>query len=634
MKRDTFEERIPTLEKALMKYVNADGVKDLVKHTNEKVPARKGDAAELIEGYLAGDGLRFVWERLDELQQAAVAEVVHSKSTHFPADRFAAKYGGDPKWRSKKKHGRGKIPSLLGFFFYSGIMPDDLKERLKAFVPEPKSIKIKTLPELPAAYGIPFNKWNPKTKSDDKSPTTVPLIVHAAETTAQRELLSVLRRIDAGNVAVSIKTRRPSAAAVEALTQILEGGDFYPVIPVKSKWEDENAGPIRAFAWPLIVQVGGLAELSGTKLRLTKAGRSALSRPAGETLRRLWSRWLNTTIIDELSRIEIIKGQRNRRSLTAVSSRRKAIADTLAECPPGSWISTDVFYRFMRACGNDLIVARNAWDLYLWEQQYGAFGYEGHEPILNERYLLAFLLEYAVTLGIIDAALIPPAGARYNYGDLWGTDDLIYFSRYDGLMYLRITALGAYCLGIETEYRPAPMERKPVLRILPNLEITAIGAELERGDRIALDTYALPVSELVWQLNQSKLLTAIQEGRSIAEVREFLDARSIGTIPDTVIRFLDDTEQRAAKLQDRGLARLIECSDAALAVLIAGDSRTRKHCMPAGERHLVVPSSSEGAFKRALLKLGYSIAAGEITTPKPRRRSSASKKATAPSAGD
>ena len=628
MKRDTFEERIPTLEEALMKYVNADGVKALAKHTNEKVPARKADAAELVEGYLAGDGLGSVWERLDELQQAAAAEVVHSKSAHFSADRFAAKYGGDPKRRSKKKHGRGKIPSLLGFFFYSGIMPDDLRERLKAFVTKPESIRIKTLPELPAAYDIPFNKRNPKTKSDDKGPTTVPLIVHAAETTAQRELLSVLRRIDAGNVAVSVKTRRPSAAAVEALTQILEGGDFYPVIP------DENAGPIRAFAWPLIVQVGGLAELSGTKLRLTKAGRNALSRPAGKTLRRLWSRWLNTTIMDELSRIEIIKGQRNKRSLTAVSSRRKAIAETLAECPPGSWISMDVFYRFMRACGNDLIVARNAWDLYLWEQQYGAFGYKGHEPILNERCLLAFLLEYAVTLGVIDAALIPPAGARCNYRKLWGTDDLIYFSRYDGLMYLRITALGAYCLGIETEYRPAPMERKPVLRILPNLEITAIGAELERGDRIALDTYALPVSDLVWQLNQSKLLTAIQEGRSIGEIREFLDARSIGTIPDTVIRFLDDTEQRAAKLQDRGLARLIECSDAALALLIAGDSRTRKHCMPAGEHHLVVPSSSEGAFKRALLKLGYSIAAGEITIPKPRRRSSASKKAAAPSAGD
>ena len=607
MKRVNFYTTIPTIEDGLMNYIDARGARNLARHANETVPTRKA-AAEFIEKYLAGDGLKSLWERLDELQKAAVAEVVHSKSTHFPADHFAAKYGVDPQWSIEDKQGPNTIPSLLGFFFYSGIMPDDLKERLKAFVPKPDSTRIKTWEKLPAACDIP------STTSDDEGTRAVPLVVHAAEAVAQRELISVLRLIDSGNVSVSVETRRPSAASVKALTQILEGGDFYPVTP------DENAGPIRAFAWPLIVQVGGLAELSGTKLRLTKAGRDALSRPAGGTLLRLWSMWNYTDTMDELSRIEIIRGQRSEPSLTLVSLRRRAVADTLGRCPPGSWISLDVFYRFMRACGNDLTVAENARDLYIGNQRDGAFDREDRETILNKCYLMAFLLEYAVTLGVIDAALIPPAGARCNYRKLWDTDDSVYFSRYDGLMYLRITALGAYFLGIEYEYLPAPMERKSVLRVLPNLEITAIGAELERADRIALDTYALPVSDLVWQLNKSKLLTAIQEGRPIAEVREFLDARSIGTIPDTVIRFLDDIEQRAAKLQDRGPARLIECSDAALAVLIAGDSRTRKHCIPAGEHHLVVPSSSEGAFKRALLKLGCCIAPDEIIAPLRYRR--------------
>ena len=606
MKRVNFYTTIPTLEDGLMNYIDARGARNLARHADETVPTRKA-AAEFIEKYLAGDGLRSLWERLDELQKAAVAEVVHSKSTHFPADHFAAKYGVDPQWSIEDKQSPNTIPSLLGFFFYSGVMPDDLKERLKAFVPKPDSTRVKTWEKLPAACDIP------STTFDDKGTRAVPLVVHAAEAVAQRELISVLRLIDSGNVSVSVETRRPSAAAVKALTQVLEGGDFYPVT------SDENAGPIRAFAWPLIVQVGRLAELSGTKLRLTKAGRDALSRPAGETLRGLWSTWNYTDTMDELSRIEIIRGQRSEPSLTIVSLRRRAVADTLGRCPPGSWISLDVFYRFMLACGNELTVVENARDLYIGNQRDGAFDREDRETVLNKCWLMAFLLEYAVTLGVIDAALIPPAGARCNYLKLWDTDDPVYLSRYDGLMYLRITALGAYFLGIEYEYRPAPMERKSVLRILPNLEITAIGAELERADRIALDTYALPVSDLVWQLNQLKLLTAIQEGRPVAEVREFLDARSIGTIPDTVIRFLDDIEQRAAKLQDRGPARLIECSDAALAVLIAADSRTGKHCIPAGEHHLVVPSSSEGAFKRALLKLGCCIAPDEIIAPLPYR---------------
>ena len=32
-------------------------------------------------------------------------------------------------------------------------------------------------------------------------------------------------------------------------------------------------------------------------------------------------------------------------------------------------------------------------------------------------------------------------------------------------MYFRLTPLGAYCLDVETDYQPAPMEVKPVLRV-------------------------------------------------------------------------------------------------------------------------------------------------------------------------
>ena len=629
MKRDYSEGRIPTLEVALNEHMNADDLKRLAKHTNQKIPTRKADIAAVIKRHLDGEGLKAVWHGLDDLQRAAVAEVVHSSSTRFLADRFAAKYGRSPNWGTADKYGYRGDPSPLAFFFYGGVMPDDLKKRLKTFVPQPAAAKVKTLSELPAAYERPWSRWSSKTRTKETGTAQVPLAVHRTELTAQRELLSVLRLIDSGKVSVSDKTRRPSAATIKAITNILEGGDYYPVLPVTSKWHDENAGPIRAFAWPLIAQAGGLAQLSGSKLQLTRAGRNALSEPAAETLRRLWSRWIDTTLIDELLRIECVKGQtgKGKRGLTALSSRRDAIADTLAVCPAGSWISTDEFRRFVCASGNDFTVSRNTWDLYIGEKHYGSLGYEGGAQILDERYFLAFLLEYAATLGVIDVALIPPAGARYNYGGLWGTDELVYFSRYDGLMYFRITALGACCLGVETEYQPAPVETKPVLSVLPNLEITAIGAELGQGDRIALDTYATQVSDLVWRLDQAKLLAAVEEGRPIDEVREFLTARSSVAIPDTVTRLLDDVAARSTKIQDQGLARLVECADPALAALIANDSRTRRHCMLAGERHLVVPASSETAFKRTLREVGYLVAMGEVKAAKPRRKASGKKSA-------
>jgi len=630
MKRCYADEGSHTLQAALER-MNADDLKKLAKHTRQKVPTRKADIAAVIMRYLEGEGLQMVWQCLDELQQAAVAEVVHSNSTLFQADQFQAKYGRHPNWGHADTYGYRHIPSLLGFFFYGMEMPDDLKARLAAFVPKPAPAKIKTLAEVPAVYDLPYSRWNSKTRTTEEGTEEIPLAIHQTELVAQRELHSVLRLVDSGKVKVSAKTRRPSAATVKTITNILEDGDYYPVLPVKSKWHNENAGPIRAFAWPLIVQAGKLAQLSGSKLQLTTAGRKALSEPAAETIRKLWSKWIDTPIIDELSRIECVKGRtgKGKRQITAIESRRHAIADTLAECPAGSWISTNEFYRFIRASGNDFTVARDVWALYIGDRQYGALG---GSQILNERYSLAFLLEYAATLGVIDVALIPPAGARYDYGSLWGADHLVYFSRYDGLMYFRITALGAYCLGTEAAYQPPPVKTKPVLSVLPNLEITAIGTELEPGDRLALDIYATQVSDRVWRLEQTKLLAAVDEGRPIDEIREFVTARSAVAVPDTVTRLLDDVADRSTKIHDRGLARLVECADPALAALIANDSRTRRHCLLAGERHLVVPSSSEATFKRTLREVGYIVAMGEAKPVKPRNETDR-KKATSQSAG-
>ncbi len=93
-------------------------------------------------------------------------------------------------------------------------------------------------------------------------------------------------------------------------------------------------------------------------------------------------------------------------------------------------------------------------------------------------------------------------------------------------------------------------------------------------------------------------------------------------IPDTVSQLLMDVADRSVKVYDRGLARLVECADPALAALIANDPRTRKHCMRAGEQHLVVAASSEAAFKRMLREVGYILAVGRVQPAKNHRASS------------
>lgn len=603
MRRSGDPQAYPTLREAAMACMSATELKQLARLTGGQLPTRKADLVERIVRHLAGDGLEAAWEELDTVQQAAVAEVVHSDTSLFDDDRFFAKYADSPAWGSQAPYSRIVKPTSLGFFFYGeGIMPEDLKERLEVFVPPPEPATLETLSEVPREQDRSTGS-----SRTARHGTSVPIVVHESERVAQRELLSVLRLVDAGRVSVGPKTRKPSARGLDAVMSVLEGGDFYSGEIGTRRRLEEAAGPIRAFAWPLLLQAGRLVDTTTSRLQLTKGGRAALSGPPAKTIRTLWRRWLDTTLLDELSRLDCVKGQsgKGKRSLTAVKPRRHAIEQALATIPMNRWFDVNVFRRYITATGVSYRVARNAWNLYVEDPHYGSFGYDDRERLLDERYLLCFLLEYASTLGILDVAFVPPGGARDNFHDVWGTDELSYLSRYDGLLYARVTALGAWCLGVESSYTPAPIETSGVLRVLPNYEVAIVADQPSAADRLALETYAIPVSDRVWRLEADRLRLALEAGRSMDEIREFLVARSITPLPDTVCRLLDDVESRATCIKDVAPARLLECRDHALAVLVAHDSRTRPHCYLAGERHLAVPAASEAAFRRALRGLGY-----------------------------
>jgi hypothetical protein len=64
----------------------------------------------------------------------------------------------------------------------------------------------------------------------------------------------------------------------------------------------------------------------------------------------------------------------------------------------------------MRASGNAFDIVHNPWDLYIADKNYGTLGYDGSNgwEVLQERYMMAFLLEYAATLGVVDVAYTTP----------------------------------------------------------------------------------------------------------------------------------------------------------------------------------------------------------------------------------
>lgn len=630
---------IPTVRDAL-ELRTVDDLKELLYllPTKER-PTRKSDLMNVIERELLGAGLRALFDQLDDLQRKAVAETIHSDSPVFNAARFKAKYGAMPVFGTKNdRRWYGEAPTPLRLFFYSdtrysssasAVLPDDLRERLLAFAPKPEPVKLNALDQAPEFVeqiekeyefdeeerGITiisgkraYLMRRPKDVKDVVH--QIPLTRRDTERAAQQDLLTVLRLIDKGKVSVSDKTFQPSSATMDEIASVLRDGDFYRVEKKKEKWE-EAAGPVKVFAWPMLAQAGKLAELHGKKLALTKAGRSALNTPPHETLRSVWQRWLKSKLLDEFSRVCAIKGQggKGKRGMTAAEGRRAVIVEALKQCPVGKWVKFDDFSRFMQANGLEFEVTRQPWDLYIVDAQYGSLGHSGYHDwnILQARYLLTFLFEYAATLGLIDVAYIDPVDARRDYKDMWGAEDLDFLSQYDGLMYFRLSPLGAYCLDLTGKYTPSELEARVSLTVLPSLQVNVTGGQLSPDEALLLETYAEKESDTVWRLSQEKSLAAVEGGNQIKELRDFLQARDEQELPGTVEAFFVTTDRQARALKNTGTAFLVECADAEIADLVANHERTKKLCLRAGERHLVVKADAEEQFRKAVHLLGYGM---------------------------
>ena len=134
------------------------------------------------------------------------------------------------------------------------------------------------------------------------------------------------------------------------------------------------------------------------------------------------------------------------------------------------------------------------------------------------------MFEYAATLGLIDVAYVAPAGVRRDFRSLWGTDDLDFLSRYDGLLYFRLNPLGAYCLGPAEAYMPSAVPTRAVLTVLPSLQINVSEEALAPDEALLLGAYAEQEMDTVWRLNREKALAAVESGNQIAELRAFLQA--------------------------------------------------------------------------------------------------------------
>lgn len=584
----------------MLNNLNVDSLKVFARKLNlPKTLTRRDELIAALDKELRLN-LSGVLARLSETEHNALVQAVHNGGT-VARESFKAMYGVEmpnlEPWAYHRKDASLLLmfgECLAGCFAVS----EALIESLQSMVPEPVKPAISVIDAIPEIYQPEKKGWG------EQAPR--PVLIFESSEIAPLELRSVLQLVRSGKLSVTDKSLRPTEASARLIAQCLVAPDFDAENPQAASGSHrvEATGSFRAHAWGVLIQQCGWARLRRGILALTERGERALQGWTPEILEEGIGSLRDDTRFDEFNRVNHIRGQsgRGKRYLTDPWERRYSILESVSQWPVGKWIQFDEAWRFLLASGNNFLLTSEAVTLYFEEQQYGHLG--ATERILPRIYLRVFLMESLATLGIIDIAYCYPHWLWPELEDRWGTDEMNFCSRYDGLLYVRLNALGAYCLNVTSKYEPTTVRHDSPWEVLGNGEIILSEDPLP-SDFYLLNGWAIRDSQGAWWLDAGRVLDCLASGGSVADISRFLVEKSQNELPESLQGWLSGIEAKASAVKGIEQALLIEMCDEKDAAAIVGHDDAGAFSRHAGGKYLVVPTRNLRAFRNALKKLGY-----------------------------
>ncbi|RPI80490.1 MAG: hypothetical protein EHM42_12015 [Planctomycetaceae bacterium] len=456
-----------------------------------------------------------------------------------------------------------------------------------------------TIAEIPATLAVDEKRYR-------RSADVRPIHITAGEQTVFVELRRVLHLVQGGKLRVQPKSGRPTPATVRAMSEALAAPDLDLELP-KAHHNRETliAGPIRAYAWTILLQQCGWCKASGETLKLTKDGQHLLHGPSPELFREGVRRLCVDDRFDELTRIDHIRGQTGnaKRWLSDPAERRDEIIEGMANWPVNEWLEFDEACRFLSACGNWFEVSENPMAMYFAEQRYG---YLSDDDEICRQYLRVFLMESLATLGLVDVAYVYPHYLWPEFSGNWGVEGLDFCGRYDGLLYVRLTGLGAYCVGSATEYKAPAAERRKLFAVVGEEEIVIAEGQIPNSADVAmLELFSSREHQNTFRVATNRILDYMESGGSLDDLLAYLEENSANDIPASFRERFEALQAQVNSVTGMEDAWLIEFASPRTAATVTGDPQAGKLCVPAGATCVAVAKSREKAFRAAIKKLGY-----------------------------
>src|SRR6266567_787927 len=428
----------------LLETINADVLAALARRLGARnASTRKPDTIAALDQMIHGDVQRIL-DHLSDIEKKLLAEIAYGDGL-VNTPRFTAKYGvACPLPNGRHPSEASPLLLFIGDMYHLRELPASAATALRAAMPKPAPAIVATVDSVPDTYVLPDN-WR---KSANR-----PIHVYESERTVFPELRSVLKLVQAGKLKVADKSGRPAGDTVKLIGEALVAPDFLLEPPAEEITQfTERSGPVRAHAWGVLVQQCGWAKVKSGRLALTAAGQNLLSSGDVGQFRQGVGIFLGDDEFDEFNRINHIRGQsgRGHRYLTPPGERRGLIGEAMEEWPENRWIEFQAAARSIWASGHGFDVTEEDYTLYFEELQYGMLS--GQSLQISHQYLRAVLFESLATLGLIDVAYVYPHSLWPELSGSWGIDGLSFCGRYDGLLYVRLNALGKHCLGSDGAY--------------------------------------------------------------------------------------------------------------------------------------------------------------------------------------
>ncbi|MCP5101436.1 MAG: hypothetical protein GY943_38310 [Chloroflexi bacterium] len=559
----------------LKKYVNLLGGSSSITLKGKRITF-------ICQKMLGKASLQLIWRELDETSKRAISTAYHNVG-EFNTAAFIAQYGGLPPRPPKKQSWYYyKEPIIFDLFVIDGQIPDDLMPLLADLVLPLERFQLEGINTPPSKIKDKRHDW-------DIMPVETELIGRA-------DLLTYLQMVEQKQVTFGAKNNRLTAASVRKVMTNLMDKDF--------RDEPESVTgrtTIRPFGLDVFAQESGLMTRTG---KLTKAGRDYLHTQKPEIMLAAFEKWSDSGKYDELHRIKNLGGLKSRGTrLTPVAPRREKVIEALSWCPVDKWININDFYRAVIIWNFDFAIEKTGYaNLYIGSRHYGELHGSNYWSIVNGLYINAIVWEYLGTIGAVDVAFADDEYATFVENAYDYLDEPI--SLFDGLLYFRINKWGAFLLGQADEYAPAQQKKKALFTINADKQIHLV-ADLLPNERLQIEILTTPVNKSTYQLDELKMLTAVEGGQQLDQLITFLQANHQGKLLASITSWLSQLQKNQGAFKNVGTATLIQLNQRGLATLVKQDKTLAKLCQKADSKTVLVQSSHLTRFRKRLKELGY-----------------------------